>query len=208
MRTAPHRRRLICNCCMAYRWAADLEETLGNHALRAADAANAEQLKKTILATDWDAARGLFADQPEHRSYSQHVNTLAVLAGVIGPETGRPLMEKIIADSTLAQSSIYFRAYTNGALRKVGLGDRYLDMLGPWREMLAQGLTTWAEWNGPDTRSDCHAWGASPNFELIRTIAGVESIAPGFKRVRIAPNLGNIHEVTAHHATSERRNSR
>jgi hypothetical protein len=182
---------------MADQWAADLEQALGNHALGAADAASAEQLKKTILATDWDAARGLFADQPEHRSYSQHVNTLAVLAGVIGPEKGRQLMEQVIADSTLAQSSIYFRAYTNGALRKVGMGDHYLDMLGPWRDMLAQGLTTWAEWSGPDARSDCHAWGASPNFELIRTIAGIESAAPGFKRVRIAPNLGKLNEVTA-----------
>jgi alpha-L-rhamnosidase len=182
---------------MADRWAADLEQALGNQALGVEDAADSERLKKTILSTDWDAARGLFADQPEHRSYSQHVNTLAVLAGVIGPEKGRALMEKIIADSTLAQSTIYFRAYMNGALREVGLGDRYLDMLGPWREMLAQGLTTWAEWNGPDARSDCHAWGASPNFELIRTIAGVESMAPGFKRVRIAPNVGNLNEVTA-----------
>ncbi|MGA8026164.1 MAG: alpha-L-rhamnosidase C-terminal domain-containing protein, partial [Bryobacteraceae bacterium] len=63
--------------------------------------------------------------------------------------------------------------------------------------MLAQGLTTWAEVNEPDTRSDCHAWGASPNFELLRTVAGIESIAPGFARVRVAPNLGSLQRVTA-----------
>ncbi len=182
---------------LAYQWANDLEQKLGKDALATADAASADQLKQTILQTDWDPARGLFADQPEHRSYSQQVNTLAVLAGIVGLEKGRSVMEKVIADSTLAQSSIYFHAYTNGALRKVGFGDRYLEMLGPWREMLSQGLTTWAEWNGPDARSDCHAWGASPNFELIRTIAGVESMAPGFKRVRIAPNMGSLQEVTA-----------
>ncbi|MBV8812496.1 MAG: family 78 glycoside hydrolase catalytic domain [Acidobacteriaceae bacterium] len=182
---------------LAYQWAADLEEKLGNHALASADAASADQLKRTILQTDWDAARGLFADQPEHRTHSQQVNTLAVLAGIVGLEKGRSVMEKVIADSTLAQSTIYFRAYTNAALRKVGLGDRYVDMLGPWREMLSQGLSTWAEWNGPDARSDCHAWGASPNFELIRTVAGVESVAPGFKRVRIAPNMGSLQKVTA-----------
>ena len=45
----------------------------------------------------------------------------------------------------------------NAMLREVGLGDRYLASLGPWREMLGQGLTTWAEWSGADTRSDCHA---------------------------------------------------
>jgi alpha-L-rhamnosidase len=85
----------------------------------------------------------------------------------------------------------------NATLREVGLGDQYLEMLGPWREMLGEGLTTWAEWNGPDTRSDCHAWGASPNFELLRTVAGIDSAAAGFKRVRVAPNLGSLGHVTA-----------
>ncbi len=182
---------------MAYRWAADLERALGKRALGDEDASSADQLKQAVLAADWDAGRGLFADQPEHRTYSQQVNTLAVLAGVVSGEQGRGVMEKTISDQTLAQSSIYFRAYTNGALRKVGLGDKYLDMLSPWHDMLQQGLTTWAEWDGPDARSDCHAWGASPNYELIRTVAGIESMTAGFRSVRVAPNLGKLHEVNA-----------
>jgi alpha-L-rhamnosidase len=112
-------------------------------------------------------------------------------------QQARSVVEKVITDASLAQSSIYFRAYTNATLRKVGLGDRYLDMLGPWREMLAQGLTTWAEWSGPDARSDCHAWGSSPNYELLRTLAGIESLAPGFRRVRVAPNLAKLEHINA-----------
>ncbi len=182
---------------LAYRWAADLESGFGSKALAAEYSAAAERLKAAILATDWDAARGLFADQPSHATYSQQVNTLAVLAHLLPDNQARPVLEKTIADASLAQCSIYFRAYMNAALREVGIGDRYLDLLTPWREMLAQGLTTWAEWSGPDSRSDCHAWGASPNFELIRTIAGIESGAPGFARVRISPNLGKLPGVTA-----------
>ena len=182
---------------LAYQWGADLERDLGSKALSAEYSAAANQLKSTIQATDWDQSRGLFADQPSHKSYSQHVNTLAVLGHVAAPEQGHSVMQKVLSDSSLAQSSIYFRAYTNAALREVGLGDKYLDSLGPWREMLGQGLTTWAEWSGPDTRSDCHAWGASPNFELLRTIAGIESASPGFKSVRISPNLGKLNHVTA-----------
>jgi alpha-L-rhamnosidase len=106
-------------------------------------------------------------------------------------------MEKTLSDKSLAQATIYYRAYVNAALREAGLGDRYLDQLGPWREMLANGLTTWAEWSGPDVRSDCHAWGASPNFEIFRTIAGIEPGAPGYTRVRIAPNLGKLHDLRA-----------
>jgi hypothetical protein len=182
---------------LAYQWASDLEKGLGNPALAVQYQAAARQLQATVLTTDWDAARGLFADQPEHRTYSQQVNTLAVLAHVIPAGQGRSVMEKVLSDNSLAQSSIYFRAYTNATLRELGLGDRYLDVLGPWRQMLNDGLTTWAEWNGSDARSDCHAWGASPNFEFLRTVAGIESAAPGFKQVQIAPNLGQLTTVDA-----------
>jgi hypothetical protein len=182
---------------MAYQWAADLENSLGSKALAAEYQAAAAKLSATVLATDWDETRGLFADQPAHTSFSQHVNTLAVLAHVTSRDQGKAIMQKVFADPSLAQSSIYFRAYTNAALNEVGLGDKYLEVLGPWREMLSQGLTTWAEWNGPDARSDCHAWGASPNFELFRTLAGIKSGAPGFSRVQISPNLGRLKQVVA-----------
>jgi alpha-L-rhamnosidase len=182
---------------LAYRWAADLEKTLGNPALAASYQAHADQLASTVTSTDWDAARGLFADQPSHRTYSQQVNTLAILAHLGTPSQRRAVLNKVLSDPTLAQSSVYFRAYTNAALRETGLGGQYLQSLGQWREMLDQGLTTWAEWSGSDSRSDCHAWGASPNFELLRTVAGIESSAPGFARVRVAPNLGTLPDVTA-----------
>jgi hypothetical protein len=58
--------------------------------------------------------------------------------------------------------------------------------------MLAEGLTTWAETNEPDVRSDCHAWGASPNFELFRTVLGIDSAGPGFRRVIVRPFLGRL----------------
>ena len=182
---------------MGFGWAAEIEQSLGDRALAEEDRAAAEKLRTTIRETDWDGARGLFADQPSHRTYSQQVNTLAVLAHLLPEQEARGTVEKIFADSTLEASSIYFRAYTNATLREVNLGDRYLESLSPWREMLNDGLTTWSEWNGPDTRSDCHAWGASPNFELFRTLAGIESAAPGFRSVRVAPNLGALKHLSA-----------
>lgn len=182
---------------LAYRWAADLERALGKPELATIYGTRANLLARTITVTDWDSARGLYADQPSHRTYSQQVNTLAILARLGTPGQRRSVLDRVFSDPSLAQSSIYFRAYTNTALRETGLGDRYLDSLTQWREMLGQGLTTWAEWSGPDSRSDCHAWGASPNFEMLRTIAGIESAAPGFHRVRIAPSLGRLPDLTA-----------
>ena len=46
------------------------------------------------------------------------------------------------------------------------------------------------------SRSDCHAWGASPNFELFRTVLGIDSAAAGFRRVVIRPFLGNLSKVS------------
>lgn len=182
---------------IAYQWAAQLEDAFGKSAQAEEYRRSAAQLKATVLRTDWDAERALFADQPDHSTYSQQTNTLAVIAHLIGGDQAREVVEKMLSDPSLAQSSIYFLAYTNATLREVGLGDRYMDSLRPWREMLKAGLSTWAEENRPGTRSDCHAWGASPNFEFLRTVAGIESAAPGFKQVHIAPNLGNLEEVKA-----------
>jgi len=61
--------------------------------------------------------------------------------------------------------------------------------------MLDRGLTTWAETADP-SRSDCHAWGASPNYELFRTVLGLDSAAPGFARVIVRPFLGKLTHVS------------
>ena len=56
-------------------------------------------------------------------------------------------------------------------------------------------MTTWAESPEP-SRSDCHAWGASPNFELFRTVLGIDTAAPGFKSVLIRPFLGKVNHIS------------
>jgi hypothetical protein len=65
--------------------------------------------------------------------------------------------------------------------------------------MLSRGLTTFAERYeepGNPSRSDCHAWSSSPNFEIFRTVLGIDTAAPGFRRVRIRPFLGKLERVS------------
>jgi len=180
---------------LAYDWTADLEQAMGSPALAAEYRAAAGRLRETIRSIYWDSGRKLFADTPDKLQFSQHANTLAVLAEVVRGEEARGLVERIVENESLVQCSIYFRHYLHSAVNKVGLGDRYLDLLGQWRTMLARGLSTWAEQADP-TRSDCHAWGASPNYELFRTVLGIDSAAPGFGRVTIRPYLGKLRKVT------------
>ena len=97
----------------------------------------------------------------------------------------------------MAPASIYFKYYLHQALIKAGLGNDYTKWLEKWKENLQQGLTTWAESSDVSgTRSDCHAWGSSPNIEFFRTILGIDAAAPGFAKVKITPHLGELKNVS------------
>jgi len=180
---------------LAYQWAAEMEAALGSNSQSQQYWFEARRLKNGLREAYWDASRKLFADNTERTKFSQQANALAILAGMVEGAEARSLFDRIANDNSLVQCSIYFRHYLHSAMNKVGEGDRYLDMLGEWRQMLARGLSTWAEKADP-TRSDCHAWGASPNYELFRTVLGIDSAAPGFKRVLIRPYLGKLTQVS------------
>lgn len=180
-----------------YQLASELEADLGlnDYALRYMK--RVEQLKKTIHQKYWVPEKMLYADTPEKNTFSQHVNSLAILSGVSSGEAARELGVKMLSDTTLVQASIYFKYYLHQALVKAGLGNDYLKWLDKWRENIAMGLTTWAEDSDVSAaRSDAHAWGSSPNIEFYRTVLGIDSDAPGFARVRIEPHLGSITEIS------------
>ena len=176
--------------------AADLESAFGRKSFAQQDRALAAKLAHAVYAKCWDPARGLLADTPERKSFSQHANILGVLTNAILAPDQKRVMQKVLTDSTLTQCSYYFRFYLFRAVKKVGLGDEYLSLLGPWRKMLDLGLTTWAEKPEP-ARSDCHAWSAHPNFDFLNTVAGIEPAAPGFRKVVIQPHLGTLTHLEA-----------
>ena len=97
---------------------------------------------------------------------------------------------------TMSQATYYFRFYLARALQHAGMGQEYIPLLQPWRDMLALGLTTWAEQPEP-TRSDSHAWSAHPNYDLLTIVAGIRPGSPGFRTVTIEPNLGTLRHVEA-----------
>lgn len=180
---------------LAYDWAADFEAALGSRGIADEYRTAATRLRSTIQTLYWDRGSRMYADTSEKRSFSQHAQALTVLAHVIEGDAARDLIARAAADPALAQVTIYFSHYLHSALTAAGEGNRYLDMLGEWRAQLARGMTTWAESPEP-SRSDCHAWGASPNFELFRTVLGIDSAAPGFKSVIVRPHMGKLERVS------------
>lgn len=134
------------------------------------------------------------ANTPQQKTFSQHAGIMGILAGAIPVNQEKQVLEKVLYDSTLSQATFYYRFYLTRAMIRAGLGNLYYSQLTPWRDMLKTGLTTFAEQPDP-TRSDCHAWSASPDYDFLATICGIVPDAPGFKKVLIRPQPGELKEV-------------
>lgn len=149
-------------------------------------------LSEAVFRNCWDKTRGYLADSPDKKEFSMHAQIFGVLTNTIPADQQKSFTGRFINDTSLYRPTLYFRAYLTQALKKTGLADQYIETLGPWKEMLDKGLTTFAESPDPDTRSDCHAWSASPNYDMLATIAGIRPSEHGFKSVTIEPALGNL----------------
>jgi hypothetical protein len=174
--------------------AAELEESMGSREAGAAYRARARAVLAAVRARAWNSKRGLFRDAPDTSAYSQQTNVLAVLVDAVPIAAQRAVMERVLSDTTLTPASYYFSFYTLEALRKAGLGDRYIEQLAPWQTMLRLGLTSAPE-NPEPTRSDTHAWAAHPNYGLLATVLGVRPSSPAFHTVRISPALGPLRRA-------------
>lgn len=155
-----------------------------------------QQIKESVLARCFDAEKELIAETPDKDMFSQHTNIFAILTDTFKKEEQASIMQKILDDKSLFQSTIYFRFYLFRALQKAGLGNTYLELLGPWKTMIDNGMTTFGE-TDINPRSECHGWSASPNFDFIHTVAGIYPAEHSFKSVTVEPNLGKLTKLSA-----------
>lgn len=180
----------------AYQWGAAMEAKMGMPGYADLYSKKAEQLKATIKRKYYDPSKKLFADTEDKTLFSQHANSLAILTGIVDESDLKEMGNRMLTDKSLTQCTIYFKYYLHQALVKAGLGDDYINWLDIWRENIKMGLTTWTEDSNIEfTRSDCHAWGSSPNIEFFRTVLGVDTEAPGFSKIKVEPHLGTITNV-------------
>ena len=98
----------------------------------------------------------------------------------------------------------FVNAYEVGAWMKWGRVTEALDLLKRYtRACACAGTDTIWEMIGPDGSipkspdgrsllSLCHAWGATANHYLHHYVLGVRPVAPGWREVILAPNLGDL----------------
>ena len=191
----------------ALRYGAELESTFGDP-VRAQRYREAESRAVNAIRTlCWNKTYGLIADTPAQKHFSQHSNILGVWLDVVPPEQQKAVLTNILSVSDpgftatgpvpeMTAATYYFRFYLARAIEHAGMGDQYLNLLNPWRSMVALGLTTWAEQPEP-TRSDSHAWSSHTNFDFLTIVAGIRPKAPGFSSVIIEPHLGLLRNVVS-----------
>ena len=157
----------------------------------------AAKIKKSVYQKCYDSNKGIIADSPDKNSFSQHANILAILTNTFPESMNKSkIVDTILNNKELAQCTLYFKFYLFEALEKAGQANLFTASLIPWKQMLDAGLSTFAETPDP-TRSDCHAWSASPVFYFLSLVSGIKPASPGFKSVRIEPNFGSLKNIDA-----------
>lgn len=153
------------------------------------------EIQQRVIEKGYNQENALFADTPAQDSYSQHANILAILTNTAPVEQHSNLFKKITTDPSVSKTNLYWTFYLNRAAQKSGNGEYFLTNLDAWENMLEKGLSTFAE-SEQNTRSDCHAWSASPNYEFLNTVCGIQPASPHFETIKIAPNPGSLPAIS------------
>lgn len=166
---------------------ADLCTLVGREREAAELRGEADALRPRFHARFWSEAEGLYFDRPGGPEVSQYGNAWAIVCGAAGERERARILQRFPEDPQLAPGSFFWWHAGFRALDLAGAYDRMPEFLGPWHEMIENGLSTFVEENSY-WRSLCHAWSAHPALEFMSRVLGVTPRAPGFAAIDIAPH--------------------
>ena len=187
---------------MALEGVAAVERALGHEDRARIREAQAARTFAVVERLFWDENRGMYADTVRHDSYSEHAQCLALACRGIAADRAKRVFGNLVSAPDLSRCTVYFSYYLFDAYFRFGRGDLFLKRLDLWRGYVGQDLKTPLESPDPigakrESRSDCHAWGSHPLVFMHRGLVGIDSAAPFFRRVRVAPCPGSLRRVRA-----------
>jgi alpha-L-rhamnosidase len=153
----------------------------------------AKKIDRDVHRQCWVAEKGLMAETPEKTDFNYVATVMGVLSGAVPKDKQKAAIEKVIDNYVVGYQEQF---YLLEAVKKTGLGGKYEELMKPWKMMLDDGLTTFAEVPG-NPRSDCHPWTTSPVWYDFSIVCGIEPLMPGYKKVLIAPEPGNLQTLNA-----------
>ena len=192
----------------AYREAAWLLDQMGDVA-----AARRYNLRAETLAAQ---ARKQFLSASAVYGDRWQLNAMAVLSGVATPQDDAAIWTRvfqgIVSGGTQTQTiTPYFNGYLLDAMARIGHRRAALDWMREyWGGMLAEGATSF--WEAYDLRwpkqnphlglqadgtsgyfvSLAHGWSSRPAAWLMEELLGVKATEPGFRKVRVRPELAGL----------------
>ena len=167
----------------------------------------------------WDESRGVYADARRNgklsRRISQQTNAVMIAFDIAPRERWDRMFEMILDESRLVlthalghdgeitpfdaeynvvQAQTFYSHFLHRALRKAGKVDMIVaNIRARWSALIADGESTFREtWQLEPITSKCHAWSATPTFDLSTDILGIAPLEPGFARFRVAPHIAHL----------------
>lgn len=133
------------------------------------------------------------------RYYTIYSNTLAVLYDLCEADIGRKIIDEFLSSKEMCKTQPYFSHYVLEATYKVGLFDEYgLPYLKQWSKLVDKcdkGLKECMyEFKGYNFDYS-HGWCATPAYQLMNKISGLEILKPGFEEIRLKPNSLGLNRV-------------
>jgi alpha-L-rhamnosidase len=177
----------------------------------------ARAVREALNARLWDQERGVYIDAcvegVQSRRVSQQANAACIALGVAPRARWPRMLAYVLDESRLRATSTelgeigpadfneehdvvlaqpFFMHVVHRALAAAG---RHVDLLDSirrrWGAMLEAGSSTfWEHWHGQE--SQCHAWSATPTFDLSTEVLGVRPLTPGFARFAVEPHPAGL----------------
>jgi hypothetical protein len=196
------------------RAAANLAQIAGCLSQTARLVALADRTAAAINRCLWDAARGVYVDARrqgvQSRRVSQQANAMAIAFDVAPAEHRASILATILDEERLVLTQtgdsdpnvapfdaewqvVMAQPFTchplHRSLSQAGAHGALLENIrrrwGPWA---ASGEPTfWELWRLGEATSTCHAWSATPTFDLSTEVLGITPLTPGLRRFRVAP---------------------
>jgi hypothetical protein len=199
--------------------AADVAEAVGQKPRAKRWRAQAERTRQAVQGRLFDAERGLFVESLTgdtlERRFTATTNYLALLAGVPTAEQDAQIVANLWPDGADREpqdlwpprENPYFKYFVLEALLSRGLTRQALAVIrryyGPM--MARSDFWTLYEMYDPRTKptepvatnSHCHAYGAGPLVHYFRWLCGLRPAEPGFSRMVVEPQLGDLTSIDA-----------
>lgn len=198
---------------------AEISDLLGEASRANADRAAAARIVDYVRDHHWNESAGLYVDtvvdggQRTH-VFSEHTNTLAMLADIAAGERGRRIVETIFAyDPRHIQSEVGFMVFVLKGLLHAGYGEKALELVRTrYNRIVGRGVETipeeWSwrasvrpsEWL-PRWRSVAQTAGCVTPWVITSEILGVRPIALGFRTATISPRVELLERASGTVAT-------